>query len=97
MALADVFVLPTLHEGSSNVIIEAMASGLPIVSSDIPEIRVQCNDNYSILVNPNSVDEIAEALNKVLRNDDLRMRMSKQRSEEHTSELQSRENLVCRL
>lgn len=77
MALADVFVMPTLSEGSSNVIVEAMASGLPIVSSDIPEIKVQCTNDFSILVNPRSVSEIAGALNKILENDELRKNMSK--------------------
>lgn len=76
MALADVFVLPTLHEGSSNVIIEAMASGLPIVSSDIPEIKVQCNPEYAILVDPMNTNDISEALNTILANDTLRIQMS---------------------
>lgn len=76
MSLADVFVLPTLHEGSSNVIIEAMASGLPIVSSDIPEIRVQCNPDYAVLVNPKVTNEIAAALNQLLNDDTLRGQMS---------------------
>lgn len=76
MALADVFVLPSLNEGSSNVIVEAMASGLPIVSSDLPEIRVQCTDDFSILVNPKSTEEIAEALNTILNDNKLRNHMS---------------------
>ncbi len=76
MALADVFVLPTLHEGSSNVIIEAMACGLPIVSSDLPEIRVQCKPEYTILVNPMDIQAIAHALNIILKDDVLRHKMS---------------------
>lgn len=78
MSVADVFVLPTLSEGSSNVIVEAMASGLPIVSSNIPEIKEQCFPEFSILVNPHSVEEIANALNLILTDDTLRAKMSVQ-------------------
>jgi teichuronic acid biosynthesis glycosyltransferase TuaC len=76
MAVADVFVLPTHHEGSSNVIVEAMACGLPIVSSDIPEISFQCNESFSILVNPDDVNQIKEAIEKILFNEDIRKEMS---------------------
>jgi len=76
MALADVFVLPTLHEGSSNVIVEAMASGLPIVSSNLPEIRVQCKSDFATLVDPMNVDEIVNALNNILGDGNLREIMS---------------------
>ena len=72
MSSADVFVLPTLHEGSSNVIIEAMACGLPIVSSDIPEISAICKPSFSILINPKNVKEISEALTLILTNHRLR-------------------------
>src|SRR5690606_12417784 len=75
MGAADVFVLPTLHEGSSNVIVEAMATGLPIISSDIPEIRFQCQPEYAILVNPKDTNAIAAALDLVLGNDGLREQM----------------------
>lgn len=76
MSLSDVFVLPTLHEGSSNVIIEAMASGLPIVSSSIPEIQVQCDPSFSFLVDPNNIDQITESLYKLTSNEELRKVMS---------------------
>lgn len=76
MATSDVFVLPSVREGSSNVIVEAMSSGLPIVSSNIPEIKEQCTPEFSILVNPKSMDEIAKALNAILSNDARREKMS---------------------
>lgn len=76
MSLSDVFVLPTLHEGSSNVIVEAMASGLPIVSSDIPEIRAQCNPGFATLVDPMDVAAIADALKDIVSDDELRFKMS---------------------
>jgi teichuronic acid biosynthesis glycosyltransferase TuaC len=62
MSMADVFVMPSEHEGSSNVIVEAMSCGVPIVSSNIPEIRVQCDPSFSILVDPRKVNEIKEAI-----------------------------------
>lgn len=76
MAAADLFVLPTLHEGSSNVIVEAMSSGLPIISSNIPEIMVQCNDSFSILIDPLDSNEIARAINRIFSNEILQKQMS---------------------
>ncbi|WP_339839809.1 glycosyltransferase [uncultured Maribacter sp.] len=77
LCAADVFVLPTLHEGSCNAIIEAMACGLPIVSSDIPEIRFQCDPASSILVDPMNVKEISTAIGQILENPSKRQKMGK--------------------
>ena len=65
---ADVFILPSLAEGCSNSIVEALACGLPVISSDLPFNYDILNKNNSILINPNSVDEIATAI-KTLYND----------------------------
>lgn len=76
LSAADVFVLPTLHEGSCNAIVEAMACGLPIVSSDIPEVRVQCNSSYSILVDPLDVQEIQKAITAIIADENVLKKMS---------------------
>ncbi len=62
---ADVFVMPTLHEGCCNSIIEAMACGLPVISSDRSFNYDVLNDSNSILVDPMSVTEIAAAIKRI--------------------------------
>ena len=71
---SDLFVLPTLSEGSCNAIIEAMSCGLPIVSSDLPFNDEFLEDSNSIRINPLNIDEISSAikrfqLNKKFRNE----------------------------
>jgi len=65
---ADVFVLPTLHEGCCNAIIEALACGLPIISSDLPFNQDILHKGNSILVNPIDISELASAIT-LLRDD----------------------------
>lgn len=72
---ADVFVLPTLNEGSNNSIIEAMACGLPIISSNLPFNFDTLDPSYSILIDPLNVQEIAQAIRFLKENPDLRMIM----------------------
>lgn len=65
---SDVFVLPTLHEGCCNAIVEAMACGLPIISSDRDfNMDILDRDN-AILIDPMSINEISKAIS-VLKND----------------------------
>lgn len=68
---ADVFVLPTLHEGCCNAVVEAMACGLPVVSSNLPFNWDVLDDTNSIMVDPNSIDELADAI-RALRDDSLK-------------------------
>lgn len=59
---SDVFVLPTLNEGCSNAIVEAMACGLPIISSD-RSFNDDILDEYnSIRINPEEVSDIKKAI-----------------------------------
>lgn len=73
--MADVFVLPTLAEGCCNAIVEAMACGLPIISSNLPFNDDILDDSCSIRVNPRSVEEIVSAILTLHDNIDLRKKM----------------------
>lgn len=74
---SDIFVLPSLSEGFPNVILEAMAAGLPVVStnvSGIPEVIMDGQNGF--LVNPRSPEEIAEKSVKLLTDDLLYRKIS---------------------
>lgn len=68
LSAVDVFCLPTLNEGCCNAVLEAMAAGKAIISSDLPFNDGVLTDENSIRINPNSIDEIRDAVIK-LRDD----------------------------
>ncbi|PIY96268.1 MAG: hypothetical protein COY66_04485, partial [Candidatus Kerfeldbacteria bacterium CG_4_10_14_0_8_um_filter_42_10] len=76
MKNATCFVFPTMYEGFGLPVLEAMSLGTPVITSKIsslPEIA----GNAAVLVNPNKMEEITAAFNKVLANKNLRQKMSK--------------------
>lgn len=74
---ADVFVLPTLAEGCSNAIIEAMACGLPIVSSDLSFNDDILKKGYSIRIDSENINQINNAIEYLYKNPQVRMEMSR--------------------
>ena len=72
----DVFCLPTLSEGSCNAVIEAMACGCPVISSDLPFNDDVLTSENSIRIDPNSILEIRDAVEKLKLNTELRNKLS---------------------
>jgi glycogen synthase len=73
----QVFVSPTYAEGFSNTILEAMASGLPVVSTDVVGVRdcVRPDDN-GVLVPPGDPSALAAGIYRVLTDAVLRRRIA---------------------
>lgn len=73
---ADAFVLPTRHEGCCNAIIEALACGLPIISSDLPFNHDVLNHRNAILVDPDDIVQISRGIENLFEDQILRERLA---------------------
>ncbi|HZF16076.1 MAG TPA: TIGR03088 family PEP-CTERM/XrtA system glycosyltransferase [Steroidobacteraceae bacterium] len=73
LAALDIFVLPSLNEGISNTILEAMASALPVVATRVggsPEIVR--DEQTGLLCEPNDVQSMCDRLRRYVADDSLR-------------------------
>lgn len=94
---ASAFVMPSSREGFGFVFIEAMAQGAPAVGGNVdatPEVIV--DGVTGLLVNPSSVDEIANACAHILRSPALRAQMSRA-AQEHVAQTFSFEGFQAQL
>ncbi len=78
----DLFVLPSLEEGMSNAIVEAMACGLPLAVSDRPFNREFLDPERAVLVNPESPLDIAEGMRRILQSPASQERYARQALED---------------
>src|SRR5439155_15846398 len=75
MESLDVFVLPSLAEGTPNVIIEAMAHGVPVIASAVGGVPDIVNPQSGILIPPGDADALAEAMLLLARDPQRRKEM----------------------
>ncbi len=79
IAEADVFVLPSYHEGTPRSVLEAMSMGRPIITTDAPGCRETVIDGLNgFLIPVGHAEELASKMNALLDNADLRERMAQQ-------------------
>ncbi len=74
---ADIFVSPTYAEGFSNTILEAMASGLAIVSCrSVGVVDCITDEITGLLTEPGDIQALTHALRRVLTDTSLRTRLA---------------------
>ncbi len=87
--VTDCYVFPSRLEGMPNVILEAMACGLPIITTEIPGIVEIINDGESgMLIPPKNISALANSLTTILSNPELGLQFGKaarKRAEQHYS------------
>jgi len=83
MRSIDVFVLPSLTEGTPNSIFEAMAHGLPVIATNVGGIPDVVTSETGILVPPADAGALARAMIHLARDAELRARMRRAAKERY--------------
>jgi glycosyltransferase involved in cell wall biosynthesis len=77
MRTLDVFVLPSFAEGTSKSVIEAMAHGIPIITTKVGGLPDLLTPDTGILVPPGDSSALAEAMQRLASDSELRARMGR--------------------
>jgi len=78
MNISDIFVLPSLSEGAANVVMEASASGLPVIATEVGEVpRIVLDGKTGILIKPKDIANLVKAFKKMIDNPSLAKEMGK--------------------
>lgn len=69
---SDIFTFPSRREGLGNVVLEAMSSGLPVITSDLPVLERVIKDGVNGLVIPmDDSESLAQVIIKIYENEEL--------------------------
>jgi glycosyltransferase involved in cell wall biosynthesis len=75
----DLTVLPSNHEGMPNVVLESLASGVPVVATDVSDNQLLLPDgDVGFLVEKGNLEELTDRIATLVDDGELRRRMSEQ-------------------
>jgi len=75
---AKIFIFPSHYEGLPTVVLEAMASGIPIITTSVSGCRDLIEDGYNgILIPPGSPDKLYESIKDLLNDPSYRKNLGK--------------------
>ena len=80
----DVFVHPSLTEGTPNVVVEAMAHGLPVVATAVGGVPDFVDEEVGVLVPPGDAQALGAAMTRLASDASLRERMGRAARERYT-------------
>jgi colanic acid/amylovoran biosynthesis glycosyltransferase len=72
----DAFVLPSLHEGISVAVMEAMSHALPVIATDVGGTKELLTEGAGLLIPPENVPALTEALSTLITHPELRQRLA---------------------
>ncbi|MBD3208218.1 MAG: glycosyltransferase [Candidatus Nealsonbacteria bacterium] len=76
---SDMLILPSDREGQPNVLLEAMACGIPVIGSNIPGIVELLHDKENGFVfSVNNPQELSQAIEELVENEELRINLGKE-------------------
>jgi len=74
---AEMFVLPSFYEGFGMPILEAQMASCPVITSNISSMP-EVSGNGSILIDPNNIEHLSEAMYKVINDKEFKKRLIKE-------------------
>ncbi len=85
---SHIFIFPSyLSEGCPNAVLEAMAAGLPVITTSVGCLKdIVINEENGYIVKQQSVDDIVWAVNKLVNNPELMVKMGKKNREKAIKE-----------
>jgi glycosyltransferase involved in cell wall biosynthesis len=81
LASVDVSVVPSASESLSNVMLESMAAGVPVVATNVGGNSELAGEGRGVLVSPNDEEALASGLERVLADPELRAAISRRARE----------------